>query len=572
VRSAVIVAALSTLIASDPAGARSPEERLKDAHLEAVRAQRIEWKMRRAAISEPEGVYRDFRAIFLPTLSQPTSTQADSLVYAARAAEVQIIIGTATTGKREDVLFLDHAPNFQGLEIHHPSALKLFDWKRLNGKLLQYPYEVLGATVEQHPEILVDWDRQLATNEIVGYARTTLPDVKLSLDAKAAALRTTTTHVLARELKESDVIESLAAGHAYVSHDWLCDPTGFSFVAENYFGAFEMGDTVVANPLMGETTITASVPVTAKMRLLRNGNLVAEARDNKLVYRAVDEGAYRLEASLAVDGEDRPWIYSNALYIRKPWDIRLPGGETPADVEVRNDISYVDDAARDGRQRLDLYLPKGKSGFPVVLFVHGGGWISGDRALYRALGNRLAHAGIGVAIPSYRLMPRNPHPAQVEDVAAAFAWVRANIGQYGGDTSRFYVSGHSSGGHLVSLLALDDQYLKSYNLDPSAIKGVISISGVYNVDHLLMFTAKGERRDASPLHHVHRDSPRFLISYCQWDYLGLPRQARNFAEALKKAFVPTELIYIPHDNHITEIINATKEDGPLLRALLNFIR
>ena len=57
-----------------------------------------------------------------------------------------------------------------------------------------------------------------------------------------------------------------------------------------------------------------------------------------------------------------------------------------------------------------------------MMFVHGGSWRSGDRSLYRALGIHFAHAGIAVAIPSYRLMPQNPHPAQIEDVAAAFAW------------------------------------------------------------------------------------------------------------------------------------------------------
>ena len=99
-----------------------------------------------------------------------------------------------------------------------------------------------------------------------------------------AALRATSTHVLARELKESEVRASLESGHAYVAHDWLCDPTGFTFSASNYFGGFEMGDTVVANPLFGDTVITARVPVPAKLRLYRNGSLVAEAHDTSLTF------------------------------------------------------------------------------------------------------------------------------------------------------------------------------------------------------------------------------------------------------------------------------------------------
>jgi hypothetical protein len=70
---------------------------------------------------------------------------------------------------------------------------------------------------------------------------------------------------------------------------------------------------------------------------------------------------------------------------------------------------------------------------------------------------------------------------------------------------------------------------------------------------------------------VHVSAPRFLISYCQWDYLTLPKQARDFAAALKKAFVDARLLYIPRDNHLTEIINVSKEDGPLVNAILSFV-
>ena len=72
--------------------------------------------------------------------------------------------------------------------------------------------------------------------------------------------------------------------------------------------------------------------------------------------------------------------------------------------------------------------------------------------MYAVVGNRFAKAGIGVAIPSYRLMPKSPHPAQIRDVAEAFAWVYQNAGQYGGDSKRMYLAGHSAGGHLASTL------------------------------------------------------------------------------------------------------------------------
>src|SRR5258708_30107463 len=111
----------------------------------------------------------------------------------------------------------------------------------------------------------------------------------------------------------------------------------------------------------------------------------------------------------------------------------MPLGQGSPDVEVRKDIAYADDDV--AKHKLDLFLPKGKKDFPVMIFYHGGAWRSGDRSLYPLLGNRFAQAGIGVVVPSYRLMPQSPHPAQIEDAAAAFAWVYRNIPQYGGDVS-----------------------------------------------------------------------------------------------------------------------------------------
>ena len=182
--------------------------------------------------------------------------------------------------------------------------------------------------------------------------------------------------------------------------------------------------------------------------------------------------------------------------------------------------------------------------------------------------------GIGVAIPSYRLMPQNPHPAQIEDAAAAFAWVVQNIAQHGGDASRIYLSGHSAGAHLAALLALDEKYLGKFGLPRTSIRGVIAMSGIYDVDKLdtfLVAADNGDKHDASPVAHAHSGSPPFLISYCQWDYFGLPKQARDFTIALKKNFVPAQLLYVPNENHISEVISLVQDHGLLIDAILNAV-
>src|SRR5437870_10766742 len=146
--------------------------------------------------------------------------------------------------------------------------------------------------------------------------------------------------------------------------------------------------------------------------------------------------------------------------------------EAPAngyEVESRLNVPYFDGEGADAkRHKLDLYLPQGFENFPVVMFVHGGGWRHGDKdflGLYVKLGKALARHGIGVAVPNYRLSPAVKHPEHVKDVARAFAWLYHNIAKHHGDPDRLFVSGHSAGGHLAALFATNDKYLKAEGLD-----------------------------------------------------------------------------------------------------------
>ena len=146
-----------------------------------------------------------------------------------------------------------------------------------------------------------------------------------------------------------------------------------------------------------------------------------------------------------------------------------------------------------------------------------------------------------------------------------------NIAERGGDPARIYLSGHSAGAHLAALLALDEKYLKKVDLDRTAIHSVIAMSGMYDVDHLDTFLAVGDRHDASPVIHAHSGAPPFLISYCQYDYFGLPRQARDFVLTLKKNFVAARLLYVPGENHISEVISLVQDHGLLIDTILSAI-
>lgn len=252
----------------------------------------------------------------------------------------------------------------------------------------------------------------------------------------------------------------------------------------------------------------------------------------------------------------------------------LAGAGEPG-VEALRDITYTAGQPEDAaKHRLDIYRPLGARNATVLLFVHGGAWSMGDRSRYTALGNRFAQEGILTAVTSYRLAPKNQHPAQIEDVAAAFAWVVRNIERYGGDPRRIFVAGHSAGGHLAALLALDQRYLQALGLSSRDIRGVVALSGVYEIrgPRSVFGGDPGALQRASPLRYVTAGAPPFLVAYCERDFATLPEQARRFHSALREAGVPAELLFILGQGHISEILHMAAQDDAIVQAMLRFMQ
>ncbi len=139
---------------------------------------------------------------------------------------------------------------------------------------------------------------------------------RLDFDPYYRSFRNSSTHALAPRLDEPAIRAALQAGHAYVSHDWIGDPTGFRFEATDAAGArvAVMGDEV---PNAAGLTLAARLPQPALVRLLRHGREVARAEDAVEFRHAVTEaGVYRLEAWVRLDDDWRPWLYSNPIYVR----------------------------------------------------------------------------------------------------------------------------------------------------------------------------------------------------------------------------------------------------------------
>lgn len=133
---------------------------------------------------------------------------------------------------------------------------------------------------------------------------------RVDLDPYHRSFRNVSTHVIANELSEAALRKAVKAGRAYVSHEWICDATGFFFSGED--GAM-MGDEVRWRQGL---KLKARTPAPCILRMFRNGVEVARAEGREIEHPTTEPGVYRVEATVVVEGDARPWIYSNPIYLR----------------------------------------------------------------------------------------------------------------------------------------------------------------------------------------------------------------------------------------------------------------
>ena len=247
------------------------------------------------------------------------------------------------------------------------------------------------------------------------------------------------------------------------------------------------------------------------------------------------------------------------------------------EVEAVKDVTYFDGKDADPKKhKLDLFLPKGHKDFPVLFFIHGGGWSSGDRWQYGLVGQVFAKNGVGTVVISYRLSPQVQHPGHIEDVARAFAWTHRNIGKYGGRADQIFVTGQSAGGHLAALLATNEEYLKAEKLSLKDIKGAMPMSGIYTFEPGRMKRVIGEGKEAvdsaSPLKHVSGKESPFVILYAEKDFPGCDKMSKDLCAALQKNKVEAECVEIKDRNHVSIMFwLMLSEADPATQTLLTFM-
>ena len=214
-----------------------------------------------------------------------------------------------------------------------------------------------------------------------------------------------------------------------------------------------------------------------------------------------------------------------------------------------------------------------------MLFVHGGSGRAGNKNLYAALGEAFAERGIGAVICNYRLSPKVKHPAHVEDVAKAFAWTAANIGEVRRRPEGSAVPVRPLGRRAPRLAARHRPELpEGREATPADIKGVVGVSGVYEITAggaaVPAAFGKDEKvcRQASPLTHVTGKHPPFLIAYADNDFPTPRHDGDGHARGAEEGRRPVELVVCKDRNHYTIIIQFVNTTDPLNKAFRDFVQ
>jgi acetyl esterase/lipase len=254
--------------------------------------------------------------------------------------------------------------------------------------------------------------------------------------------------------------------------------------------------------------------------------------------------------------------------------------------QTRN-IPYLPEFSKGFDQRkhlLDVY-PSAKENADVLIFIHGGGWSAGSKNLYQKLGENLAAKGITAVIINYRLAPEFNVLDMASDCAAALHWVFQNIGDYNGNRDRIFISGHSAGGHLAALIALNEEFTKYHSLQKPT-KGLLLIDAFglnaldfiqahqsLYVQHITnIFTDNPETwRKASPAEFLHEVDFSILILTGSQTHDVLMYDNKIFAQKLKENDIKHQHRILPGKSHMQMILQLENPDNEIYKDLLDFI-
>lgn len=240
----------------------------------------------------------------------------------------------------------------------------------------------------------------------------------------------------------------------------------------------------------------------------------------------------------------------------------------------------------DPAQALEIFLPRSRAldpavtgrALPVILFIHGGGWVSGCPQDYRFIARRLAPHGYAVALAGYRLHPDARYPDMLHDAAAAFGWITDHGAQWGLDADRIVLMGHSAGAYNAMMLGLDRRWHQGLTHHPCAVVGLAGPYDFLPLDDIATIASFGhveDLRETQPLHHAHGTAPPILLIHGAHDRRVKPRHSLALARALASAGARSEthvLDAIGHAGLIMRFARPFAQDRRPLARVLDFLQ
>ena len=219
------------------------------------------------------------------------------------------------------------------------------------------------------------------------------------------------------------------------------------------------------------------------------------------------------------------------------------------------------------RRTLDIFSPPEdvSEKYPIILFLYGGSWSSGDKATYAFVGQALAARGFTTVIPDYRLFPEVQFPAFVEDVAAAYVWTAKTLAQRCTPARPIIVAGHSAGGHMAALLALDRSFIARHGDGIPPPAALIGLAGPYTFEPTTWPSTRAAFASVAatpeiprPVAYVAKGAPPALLLHGAADDLVELKNTRELAAALTAVGTPVETEEYPGIGHIGLVLTLSR--------------
>jgi len=257
--------------------------------------------------------------------------------------------------------------------------------------------------------------------------------------------------------------------------------------------------------------------------------------------------------------------------------------------QTLTNVPYLTGAA--GDEQMDLYLPSTKN-FKTIVYVHEGGLMSGDKKdePYAKIAEKFQRDGFAFILINYRLGPANKWPAQPDDVCVAFACVKKHISAYGGDSSKVFIAGHSSGAFLTSLVCTDTKYMAKQGFALKNIAGFIVIGSqlkaVYPAvpkeklvaffqknSYLSIFGDTAVYADAQAMAHINAAIPPGLFIIAEKEQFEPPilEQTQEFIEKAKPYNLDISYKVITGRTHMSNITKMPEDNDEVYALIKNFV-